>query len=706
MGLRLIAMSPRGIGDKGAASVSDPIHPATNKTTGEMRLHAIFHLHQLCDRPNGRSALVLRRRELQITVAGFAARLHRLALLSPGSYNFDMHFLHRTCIGLLFTALIGCTQTVPAEHPTTAPSTYREADELRTALTYIASDQLEGRGLQTEGITKAADYIATRFRADGLKPPPGMDSYFQDVPITLSTQVGKNTALAIDSAPLAVKTDYMPLGTSGEGTFAGPVAFVGYAINNPDKNYDDFAGIDVKGKVVLAFRFEPTDAQSKSRFTGAGYSDHATFSSKAKAAAEHGAIALLVVNPPRGPDQLMSINSANTSTVEKSKIPVIHISRETATRLLQHTGADQFQDLKTLKSDLDQLHTHSFDIPNVTLSGCVEITHERKTFHNVLAWLPGVGAHKNEVVVVGAHYDHLGRGEIGSLAPNSHQIHHGADDNGSGTVAVLELAQELARHGSEERSILFATFVGEERGLLGSLHFVSHPPVPLDQIVAMLNLDMVGRVRNNVIFVGGNGTAQDFDELLDDADKDSPLILKNAGTDVGGRGGIGPSDHMSFAMKKIPVIFLWSGMHADYHRPTDTVDKINFVGIAETVDLCKTLLHELASTPREQYVDTYDHSGMSGMGGMKVRLGIMPDYNNDPAISGVRVAGTSPDAPAAKAGLREGDVIVAIDSDKIASLGDYMTVMSKHKPGDVIKIIVERDKQRLELSATLSEPRG
>src|SRR5439155_15848562 len=175
---------------------------------------------------------------------------------------------------------------------------------------------------------------------------------------------------------------------------------------------------------------------------------------------------------------------------------------------------------------------------------------------------------------------------------------------------------------------------------------------------------------------------------------------------VGGRGGIGPSDHMSFAMKKIPVIFLWSGMHRDYHRPTDKVDKINFMGIAEVVDFCADLVAALCDMPREQYVDKYDHSGMSGMSGIKVRLGIMPDYNADPKILGVRIAGTSPDAPAEKAGLKEGDIITAIDTDKIESLGDYMTVLGKHKPGDVIKIQIERDKQAVELSATLADPKG
>ena len=287
------------------------------------------------------------------------------------------------------------------------------------------------------------------------------------------------------------------------------------------------------------------------------------------------------------------------------------------------------------------------------------------------------------------HYDHLGRGEPGSLAHNSHQIHNGADDNGSGTTAVLELAEELSRHGPLDRSVLFITFVGEERGLLGSMYLVAHPPVPLDKIVAMVNLDMVGRVRDNVVFVGGNGTAEDFDDVVAAADKDSQLVLKNAGADVGGRGGIGPSDHMAFAMKHIPVLFFWSGMHADYHRPSDKVDKINFLGIAQVVDFTQEIIEKLAAMPREEYIDKYDHNMMGGVAGMKVRLGIMPDYNTDENVTGVRIAGTIPDAPAAKAGLLEGDLIVQIDAEKIDSLGDYMTVLSRHKPGDVVKITIE-----------------
>ncbi|HEX3358459.1 MAG TPA: M20/M25/M40 family metallo-hydrolase [Tepidisphaeraceae bacterium] len=446
-----------------------------------------------------------------------------------------MRFLCRsTILTCLFPlALLGCENSEIPVHPTTAPVTYREADEVKASLTYLASDQLEGRGLETQGIYKAADFIATQFRADGLTTLPGLNGYFQTFPIKLEKRSTAATAPSTNEA----------------------------------------------------------------------------------------------------------------------------------------------------------------------------VASEEKSFSNIVACLPGAGKHRDEFVVVGAHYDHLGRGEYGTLAHHSRQIHNGADDNGSGTAAILELAEELSRQGDLDRSVVFVAFVGEERGLLGSAYFVSHPPVPLDKIVAMVNLDMVGRVRDNVLYVGGNGTAKDFDRVVIDADRASPLIVRNAGVEVGGRGGIGPSDHMSFALKHIPVIFFWSGMHADYHRPTDKADKINFVGIAEVVDFTQSVIEQLASMPREQYVDSYDHS-MGAANSLKVRLGILPDYNSDPTIAGVRVAGTLADSPAAKAGVLDNDLIVGIDSDKVASLGDYMTVLAKHKPGDVVKIVVQRDKQNVELPATLGGPKS
>jgi Zn-dependent M28 family amino/carboxypeptidase len=612
-----------------------------------------------------------------------------------------MQSLPRGIVKSIFILIVlaGCKShtaptTEPSHHPTTAASTFREAGEVKTTLNYLASDEMEGRGLLTEGINKAATYITDQFKSAGLEPLPALNGYSQEFPITVSQKVNPSTSLSVGDKPLKLDTDFTPLGLSAEKSFSAPIVFVGYSINNPEQNYDDYAGVDVKGKIALAFRYEPGQSSQ------GGFSERATFKVKAKNAADHGAIALLIVNTSKNPDKLISLER---SSDEKSTIAVLQITRAAAASLLQEAGAP---DLEKLQGDLDSTHKpNSFALSKSAGSGSVAFITDRRSFKNIVGFVSGTGPHKDEYVVIGAHYDHLGRGERGSMAANAKQIHNGADDNGSGTTAVLELAKLMGKKYSGDRSLIFATFVGEERGLLGSEYFVEHPPVPLEKITAMLNLDMVGRVKNDVVFVGGNGTAKDFDELLKKADENSPLILKNAGVDVGGRGGIGPSDHMSFAMKKIPVIFIWTGMHADYHRPSDKVDKINFLGIAEVVDFCRELIPKLAALPREQYVDSYDKMRGTGMSGMKVRLGIMPDYNADPAIVGVRVAGTMPDSPASKAGLKDGDVIVQIAKDKIASLGDYMTALGKYKPDDAVTITVERDKKRVDLNAILSAPK-
>jgi Peptidase family M28/PDZ domain/PA domain len=599
------------------------------------------------------------------------------------------------------------TTAPTTQHPTTALSTYREADEIKTTLTYIASDDLEGRGLLTAGVQKAADYIAQHFQTAGLQPLPNLSGYFQPFPITLDRKLADTTTLSLGDKPLNPGTDFSPVTNSSESTFTGEPVFVGYSITDPDSHYDDFAGIDVKGKVAIAFRYEPPAAGSTTAPTGPPqFSEHATFQSKADTAAARGAVALLIVNRFQDPDTFTSLRDHGQT--ESTKIPVIQVSRAAIAKLLESA---ENGDLPKLQKDIDSTHTpKSFAILGSTISGNVAFKTDRRTYRNVVGYLPGHGPHKDEFIVIGAHYDHLGRGEIGSLAVNSHQIHNGADDNGSGTCAVMEIAKTIHQLGPGkfplDRSLIFICFCGEERGLLGSQYFVEHPPVPLEKIAAMLNLDMVGRVRNDVIYDGGTGTAKDFDSFVEHADADSPLIVKTAGADVGGRGGFGPSDHMNFAEKQIPVLFFWSGMEPDYHRPTDKVDKINFVGIAEVVDFSRSIIAELSTMPREQYISASDHWHMGGVGSMRVRLGIMPDYNTNSSAPGVRIAAVMPDSAAAQAGLKEGDVIVGFDKDKVDSLGDYMTILAKHKPGDVVDVVLQRTGQRMTLKATLLAPQS
>jgi hypothetical protein len=614
-------------------------------------------------------------------------------------------------IASLVGGLLGCNSGPAAESahaaasttPTTAPATYLEADRLKESLAYLASDELEGRGLTTEGLNKAADFIAADFKQSGMKPLPGLDGYFQPFTATISTSLDESSSLSIDGRKLELRETFTPVGISAEGEFKAPLAFVGYGISSDDHKYDDYAGIDVTGRAVVAMRYEPHDSEGESRFDKSGWSDAASLTTKAKTAAEHGAAALILVNPPEhhGSDRLMSFARGGG---DRAKIPVVMITAQEADALLSRADRGE---LASIQSSIDASgKPESFLINGVVAGGAVHVERVEKTLKNVVGCLPGKGPRAGEFIGIGAHYDHLGRGERGSISRDN-EIHNGADDNGSGTVALMELARKLAKM-PRERSIVFIAFTGEERGLLGSAYFVKNPPVKLDQIAAMVNLDMVGRIKDGKVFVGGTGTADPLEAIVQKADARSPLKVEVAGAMVGGKGGIGPSDHESFALKKVPVVFFYSGMHVDYHRPTDDVEKINYLGLAEVVDMVSDVVLQLDRMPPAQYVDKFDRAFMasgSGGGGSNVRLGIMPDYSEG-TDSGVLVSGTMPDSPALRAGIKEGDVIIGIDDSKIGSLGDYMSAMGKHKPGETIRVKVLRGTEELILDATLTGPRG
>ena len=614
----------------------------------------------------------------------------------------------------------GATRNVP-----TGPEAKFEVD-VKASVYYLASDELEGRGIGTAGLDKAADFIADNFRKLGLKPAPGLPDYFQPFKFTTATKPGDDTGLAMkagddDATDYALDAQYIPLSFSGESRFDAPLVFVGYSISNNNRHYDDFAGVDVRGKVALALRYEPHDNQGYSRFTGTQeYSRDATLARKADAAAAAGAVALVIVNPPafhEENDPLVPFVSQYRG--EQSKIPVLQVRRKLVDQWLQSAGADD--DLRGLQRKIDNSgKPASFALPEkVHVSGNVSVRRVQKDVKNVVAVLPGSGALASEYVVVGAHYDHLGKGGPGSLAPGVRAIHNGADDNASGTSAVLKIAEHYARAGSPGRSIVFCAFTAEEEGLIGSQHFVSHPPVPLDKLAFMVNLDMVGRVRNDILYIGGHGTAPVLDKAIARADERSPLRFKSFG-----RGGFGPSDHMSFAIKKVPVLFLYTGNHRDYHTPTDDPEKVNYKGIEQVVAFATDVIDDLRAAPREQYVDTADANSMfngpgasdpgsahgsgappsgSASGGIKVTLGVVPDYAPDDEVKGLRISGTTPGSPAAKAGLKEGDVLVQIDDDKVGSIYDLTDILARGKPGQKLKIALLREGKRVETEATLVE---
>ena len=611
----------------------------------------------------------------------------------------------------LLAVSLGLVATACNSRPNPPAPGASAAPTARETVEYLASDALEGRGVGTKGIDAAADYIANRFKRAGLRPAPGMSGYFQTFAIMSGAKVGDGTSLAAGDASFKLHEQFRPMSFSASGTFDAPAVFAGYGIASDEHGYDDYAGLDVRGKVVLAFRFEPHTTEGSSRFAPKDrpndHSEHATLERKAKLAAEKGAAALLIVTPPTHHKEQGLLPLARRYSGGQVSIPVVHVTGDVATTLLEQSGTPQFAELQKMIDDGGK--PASRDLTGTRVRGDVRVEKVMAPSKNVIAVLPGHGPRKDEYVVVGAHYDHVGRGGVGGarLAGTNGQIHNGADDNASGTTVLLQLAERFARAKQKlDRSIVFVAFTAEEWGLLGSHEFVSSPPVPLNKIAAMVNLDMVGRVRDETIYVGGAGTAAAFDAIVKAADDRSPLKMKGMG-----RGGIGPSDHSSFAMKKIPVLFLFSGMHGDYHRPTDDPEKVNYAGIDQVTDFTSDLVTRIVAMPPQQYVNAIDpkspaatnpHTG-AAMGGIGVTLGVVPDYSSDGSDGGLRLSGVSPGSPAEAAGLKEGDVLVRFDDKKIADIYDLTEALQKGKPGQRVKLIVKRGGTETELHATLAE---
>jgi hypothetical protein len=651
----------------------------------------------------------------------------------------------RLCaIASLLAALAGCNSAhrtrslALADQPAVAaaaPQVAVHEDQIKSDLYFLASDRLEGRGVGTAGLDIAADYIASRFQSLGLQPLPGLSGYFQPFEITSAQSIDPSTSLTLADHACKLDAEFTALSSSPEKKFAGPLVFAGYSVTLKEHHYDDYAGLDVKGKIVLALRFEPHDDKGQSRWGSNGaWTPSAYLETKARAAAEHGAAALILVNPPNhhamGDDPLVEFARQYTGTLA---IPVLQVKRTVADQLLRQTGAPS---LSELQSKIDQSEKPaSIDLNDAAAKGNVAIKRTRRAVRNVVASIPGSGPHADEYVIIGAHYDHLGWGGAFSLAnmpllqrqpgvtepgnphappattqsalPTARAIHHGADDNASGTVAVLELARLFAHRAAKEpppRTLVFCTFTAEEMGLLGSGHFANHPPIDLKKVAAMLNLDMVGRIRKELLYVGGGGTAAPLHHILEKADLDSPLEFKNFG-----EGGLGPSDHMSFALKKVPVLFLFSGTHEDYHRPTDTSDKINYDGIAQVVQMSVELVDDLAKMPKSKYVDAADKSTplspslVGDAGQRRASLGVIPEYGSEEDGKGVHISGTTSGTPAEKAGLQPGDVLLKLGDQPTSTLMELSTALASHKPGDKVKLLYKRGDKELSAEITLGE---
>jgi len=610
---------------------------------------------------------------------------------------------------LALTILPAALRPVLGADSTSSNNPAFSSQEFLGAIKFLASDALKGRGNGTLELNEAADYIAGRFRAFGLKPGGDSGTYLQHFQVTVGAKLDPENSLAVEGTAagqaLTPGQDYIPLSFSEAGHFEDSVAFTGYGITAPEYHYDDYQGLDVKGKFVVVLRHEPQENDPHSVFAGTQLTTHAEIVNKAINARNHGAVGMILVNDlanhPGEPDELIKFGTL--AGPEELKIAALQVKASVLNVWLKPSG----HTLEALSKAIDaDLSNHSFALdPAIKLRATVDVERLRRPESNVVAMLPGsdpsVAA---QCLVIGAHYDHLGLGDQHSLAPSQiGQIHHGADDNASGTSGVLEVADYFAHRNPRPRhSIIFVTFAGEELGLLGSSYYTEHPPAacPLNQTLAMLNLDMVGRISGNRLYIGGTGTSPDFRKLVEEANQTDPATHFNLSYSSS---GYGASDHSSFTARGVPVLFFFSGLHSDYHKPSDTWDKIDSTDGAHVAELVADIgseLDQLNEKPAYVRVAEPAVSSMGGGGGYGPYFGSIPDFGHVES-GGVQFADVHDGSPAAKAGFMAGDILVDFGGMKVDNLYDFTYALRAHKPGDKVQVTVERKGEKITREVTL-----
>jgi hypothetical protein len=436
---------------------------------------------------------------------------------------------------------------------------------------------------------------------------------------------------------------------------------------------------------------------STSRFDGSVNTPHADLRTKAIVAREHGALGLIVVNGPRyHAGEPLRKPRTDGAGYMSSGLLAVTVSDTVAALLFRASG----HPLLATQEAIDRTgKPQSFALAD-SARLTVTLQRTRSQIRNVVAFR--AGRDTASVLVVGAHYDHLGYGGENSLAPDLHVPHVGADDNASGTAAMLGVARRFApaAHATPARTIVFTAFTGEESGLLGSGHFVDDPPPPVGEtarVDAMLNMDMVGRLRDNQLSVMGVGTATEL-----------PAIVAATNTAAGrfevhpSEDGYGPSDHSSFYKRQVPVVFLFTGAHADYHKPSDTWDKINGPGLERVSAFAAALVETLDARPRLTYQKAKADSSqgrISGGAGYGAYLGTIPDYMQ--TEGGVLLSGVRDGGPAALAGIKGGDVIVKFDDVRVDNIYDYTYALRSRKPGQQVRITVKRAGADQDIQVTL-----
>ncbi len=514
-----------------------------------------------------------------------------------------------------------------------------------------------------------------------------MPRYLQSFPYVSGIELGQKNEFLIGptSQRLMVREEWTPLGFSTNASVSGSIVFVGFGIKAAELNHDDYQGLPVSGNIALALRGTPDGDNPHGRFFR-----HVDVRWRAIAARDAGAKALLVIAEESNfkKDHLARLEYDNMAG--ELGLPIVVISRQALAKISPTLDHAELQKLALAKQQSTvKTITGPFTVTT-------DVTRKEVPAYNVIGILEGADPSlKNESVIIGAHYDHLGRGGEGSLAPRSGEIHHGADDNASGTAGVLELARLFtSQRPRPKRTIVFIAFGGEEEGLLGSKYYVDHPVVPLANTVAMINMDMIGRMKDRKLVIGGVGTAKEWRGIIAQGTADSvrsfDLTLNED--------GFGPSDHSSFYGKQIPVLFFWTGTHSDYHKPTDTFEKINYADEARILNLVAYIVRNLDVAPKRITYMTAKTQAAPRTGGFRVYLGTIPNYGD--SNNGLLIDGVRDDSPAAEAGLKTGDRIVKIGTREIKNVYDYTYALGEMKAGEEYAIEVVRGADRLSLKIT------
>jgi Tol biopolymer transport system component len=572
------------------------------------------------------------------------------------------------------------------EHPAAAEDAVRYHDDVA----WLADDARDGRGVGTAGLDAARDWLVERFQEIGLAPGGDNGTYLNAFEVPVAIEVGEATAVAVDGKPLA-RADFQPAAFSGSAHLgATPVVAAGYGITAPELGIDDYKTVDVKGKIALVRRFTPAGAPFDKEDAERRYSDVRL---KAWNAREHGAVGMIVVDfqtgppadPPAGsaeppaeaalPAPRVDTSSAATAGGDAG-LPVVYLTRNGGANLF--SGRHQ----AALSVALTLRKSAAANVVGILRAGAAER-------------LPGA-------VLVGAHYDHIGHGGAASLAPDSHDIHNGADDNASGTAALLAVGRQLAARRAElRRDVWLVSFSGEEEGALGSTAFTRHPPggLKLADLTAMLNMDMVGRLRNDALSALGSETAPEWNELV------PPLCRKHHLVCSLGGDGFGASDQNPFYAAGAPVLQLFTGVHEDYHKPSDDADRINAEGGARVAALMADVTAAVAARPeRLTYRSAPAPAPQGDTRSAGAGLGTVPDYAGD-GRAGVLLAGVRAGSAAEKGGLQRGDLLVELAGTPVREIHDLMFVLRRAKPGEKALAVVERAGARVALAITFEAPR-